>query len=257
MITKAHRRKEANIVAETLALYTIDESICPKCKGEKGFHRNIDGFEYWEICECVKRQQEQKKLLQLFSSAKIPKRYMGKSLDNFDQTWQPKAFKVAEGYLRGWNSLAHAGRGLIFVGGVGTGKTHLAFAILLELLNRGIRGMAATVPDLMDDLRPKHGETSDRQMKQIETLKTIDLLLLDDLGAQRNTEWVTERLFIILNARYNNMLPTVITSNEKLEDLEATPGWRRIIDRIVEMCGVVVVDGESYRLHQAKPVRKS
>ena len=58
--------------------------------------------------------------------------------------------------------------------------------------------MAATVPDLMDDLRPKHGETSDRQMKQIETLKTIDLLLLDDLGAQRNTEWVTERLFIIL-----------------------------------------------------------
>lgn len=244
-------------MAETLAPYTADEEVCPKCKGEKGFQRNVDGFEYWEICDCVKRQREQKKLLELFSSARIPKRYIGKSLGNFDRSWQPKAFGLAEGYLRDWRDMAYAGKGLIFVGGVGTGKTHLAFAILLDLLACGVKGMAATVPDLMDDLRPKHGETSDRQMKQIETLKTIDLLLLDDLGAQRNTEWVTERLFIILNARYNNMLPTVITSNEKLEDLEATPGWRRIIDRIVEMCGVIVVEGESYRLHKASPVRKS
>jgi DNA replication protein DnaC len=243
-------------MAETLALYTTDE-VCPKCKGEKGFHEIIDGCEYWVICDCVKREQEQKKLLELFNSAKIPKRYMSKNLDSFDKFRQPKAFKLAQNYLHGWYSMKREGKGLIFVGDVGTGKSHLAFALLLELLRRGITGMAATVPDLMDDLRPKRGETTEKQIAQIETLKNIDLLLLDDLGAQRNTEWVTERLFIILNARYNNMLPTIITSNERLEDLEATPGWRRIIDRIVEMCAVVVMDGESYRLDKAKSASKS
>ena len=244
-------------MAETLAPYTTDESVCPKCKGAGGFDKIINGLNYWIICECRNRQQEQKKLLQLFDSAKIPKRYMFKRLDNFDRSRQPKAFKKAEDYLQNWDELSRAGKGLLFVGDVGTGKTHLAYAVMLELLRRGVKGMAATVPDLMDDLRLKRGETTEKQLVQINTLKTIDLLLLDDLGAQRNTEWVTERLFIILNARYNNMLPTIITSNERLEDLEATPGWRRIIDRIVEMCAVVVMDGESYRLDKAKSASKS
>ena len=94
-------------------------------------------------------------------------------------------------YLQNWEAVKHSGAGLILVGDVGSGKTHLAFASLRELLKRGVVGLASTVPDLMDDLRPRKGETTEKQFKQIETLKNIDLLLMDDLGAQRNTEWVT------------------------------------------------------------------
>lgn len=118
-------------MAETLAPYTTDESVCPKCKGAGGFDRIINGLDFWIICECRNRQQEQKKLLQLFDSAKIPKRYMFKSLDNFDRSRQPKAFKKAEDYLQNWDGLSRAGKGLIFAGDVGTGKTHLAYAVML------------------------------------------------------------------------------------------------------------------------------
>lgn len=238
-------------MAEILAPYTTDK-VCPECKGEKGFIiKDPQGLEFWKPCECYKREQTERLLQQLFSSAKIPVRYRNKSLANFNQLRQPKAFKGVQEYLRNWQAVRHSGHGVIFSGDVGTGKTHLAYALLLELLKEGVTGLATTVPDLMDDLRPKKGETSERQSRQIETLKTVDLLLLDDLGAQRDTPWVTERLFIILNARYNNMLPTIITSNERLETLEKIPGWKRIVDRIVEMCSVVVMDGESYRVLKA------
>ncbi|MBT9167754.1 MAG: DNA replication protein DnaC [Syntrophomonadaceae bacterium] len=236
-------------MGETLATYTID---CTQCYGEKGYLQLVNGHEYWITCECYKQAQEKKQLLDLFKSARVPKRYMHKTLDNFNQSRQPKAFNIVETYLKNWDAIRHNGGGLIFVGDVGSGKTHLAFALLGEILKKGAKGLAATVPDLMDDLRPKKGETTDKQESQIETLKKIDFVVLDDLGAQRNTEWVTERLFIIINARYNNMLPTIITSNETLESLEKLLGWKRIVDRIVEMNSIVLMDGESYRLEKAK-----
>jgi len=219
--------------------FTPDPSMC-KCKKclDTGFDK-----ETGKQCECVNREY----IYSLFRSAQIPKRFRTKTLDNFDQKFQLKAYKKVREYLNSWN--ANAGRGLFLTGPVGTGKSHLAYGILREMVKKQIKSMAATVPDLLDDLKPKEDRKGDTRM---EILKRIDFLLLDDLGAQRNTAWVTERLFVIVNARYSNMLPTVFTSNVYLEDLEKTPGWERITDRILETCDLVIMPGKSYRRRLAE-----
>jgi len=194
-------------------------------------------------CSCHEAAMHRLKVEKLFASAAIPKRFQGKSFANFDVSWQPKAYEISKSYMETWSEHVN-GEGLFLVGPVGTGKSHLAFAVLNGLVKRGVPGMAATVPDLMDELRPNEAQNHN---KKVEVLKTIDLLVLDDLGAQKSTEWVTERLFIILNARYAAMLPTVITSNNYLEELEKVPGWTRIIDRIVETSRIIRLEGDSYR----------
>lgn len=230
-------------MTETSATYTT----CQKCKGEKHIFFERDGTQYAAECECLKWEIEQKRLHDLIRSARVPERYINKTLDSFIQFRQPEAHKIAKLYTSNWGAIRKQGRGIIFVGDVGTGKTHLSFSVFNELIRQNVSGLAVTVPDLMDDLRPRKGALSERQDEQIEALKTVDLLLLDDLGAQRNTAWVTERLFIIINARYNNMRPTIITSNNYLEDLDKEEGWPRIVDRISEMCRAIRMEGPSFR----------
>ena len=216
---------------------------CPYCQGEGVLYINYNTV---TDCQCAIYRKKQQKVYQLFKSARVPKRYQGKSLKNYDHARQPKAYKFALDYLTNWRENLKSGKSLFFVGDVGTGKSHLAYAILNGLIKRGVPGIAASVPDLMDDLRDF--DDSGR----IEALKEIDLLVLDDLGSQKNSEWVTERLFIILNARYSELKPTIITSNHRLEVLEKTSGWERIVDRIIEMCDIVLVNGESYRKSQRR-----
>ena len=196
-------------------------------------------------CECRVQARERARLEKLFASAKIPARYRGKTLENFEARYQTNAHKIAVDYTQTWPK--KNGESLFFVGPVGTGKSHLARAILVEMIQRHkIFGLAVTVPNLMDDLRP--GADEDKREEKLHTLKTIPLLVLDDLGAQKNTEWVTERIFVIINARYDELLPTIITSNIYLEDLRRVPGWDRIVDRIAEMARPVKMAGENYRL---------
>ncbi len=214
---------------------------CVKC-GFTGFIETPTGA---AECECQIVAREKARMERLFNSAKIPARYRGKTLDNFDATWQPQAHKVAVDYAWTWPKMQ--GESLFLVGPVGTGKSHLARAILVAMIQRHVMsGLAVTVPNLMDDLRP--GASEDQRAEQMELLKTVPLLVLDDLGAQRTTEWVTERLFVIINARYDEMLPTIITSNVYLEDLRRIPGWDRLVDRIVEMARAVKMQPGNYRV---------
>lgn len=228
-------------LADKITTSVSNTSKCQKC--------NDTGFIYTDNgaieCECALWARDQRRIEKLLKSAKIPARYRNKTLENFDASLQPKAYKIAVEYTKTWPK--GNGESLFFVGPVGTGKSHLARAILSAMIRQhGISGLAATVPNLMDDLRP--GADDGKSNEQIQLLKTVPLLVLDDLGAQKNTEWVTERLFVIINARYDEMLPTVITSNIYLEDLRKTPGWDRLIDRIVEMATAVRMEGKSYRM---------
>jgi len=221
--------------------------MCPKCRDEKFIAiTDADGVERYIQCECYLRQIKQEQIDRLFQSARIPRRFANKTFDNFDRKRQPNAFAMCKKYAAEFARLREEGKSLFLVGPVGTGKSHLAFAILNELIRTGIPGMAATVPDLMDELRPKNSEGGENDEK-VRALKTIDFLVLDDLGAQKNSDWVTERLFVILNSRYAGMLPTVITSNNYLEELERILGWRRIVDRLIEMCDMIEFHGASYR----------
>ncbi len=136
-----------------------------------------------------------------------------------------KAFDKAREYAQqpsGW---------LVLKGGYGCGKTHLAAAIANHQVERSKPVLFVVVPDLLDYLRTTYAPNSPVSFDQrFDAVRTAPLLILDDLGSQSSTPWAQEKLYQILNYRYNAQLPTVITTNSEIEDLDP-----RIHSRMVEL----------------------
>lgn len=132
---------------------------------------------------------------------------------------------------------------LLYTGRYGTGKTHLAAAIANYALDQGISLIFQPVPDLLDQLRVSYGSTSDTYEERIEKIRTSPLLILDDLGAQSPTAWAEEKLYQIINYRYVNRLPTVITSNVNMREMDG-----RIASRLRDpMVNHIVMTVPDYR----------
>jgi DNA replication protein DnaC len=116
---------------------------------------------------------------------------------------------------------AHALQGWLFLqGGYGCGKTHLAAAIANECVSLGVPTLFLTVPDLLDSLRFAYGSEDVTFEERFEQVRQAPLLILDDFGTQNATEWAREKLFQILNYRYINHLPLVVTTNLALEEVD-------------------------------------
>ncbi len=110
---------------------------------------------------------------------------------------------------------------LIFTGGYGCGKTHLAAAIANYRIEQGDKVLFVTAPDLLDHLRTGFGsDDAEDYNSRFEEVRDVALLVIDDLGIESPTPWATEKLYQLINYRYNARLPTVITTNHNLEDLE-------------------------------------
>ena len=125
-----------------------------------------------------------------------------------------KAFEACENYSRlhnGW---------LLLEGGYGCGKTHLAAAIANYSVNMGKSTLFITVPDLLDSLRFAYGDPETTFEQRFEEIRNSELLILDDFGTHNATPWAQEKLFQIINYRYINKLPTVITTNLMLDEIE-------------------------------------
>lgn len=109
---------------------------------------------------------------------------------------------------------------LFFTGRYGTGKTHLAASIANYALEHGTEIIFQPVPDLLDQLRMSYGNISESYEERFNRIRSVQLLILDDLGAQSSTAWAEEKLYQIINYRYVNQLPTVITTNVNLRDVD-------------------------------------
>jgi DNA replication protein DnaC len=135
--------------------------------------------------------------------------------------------------------------GLFFVGRPGTGKTHLAVAILKTIAKKGFSALMVTVPNVLVEIRAviKDSEATGKLINQV--LKT-NFLVLDDLGVEKPTDWVREELYKLINERYERKLPTLVTSNLDLDKLADRIG-ERVVDRLVEMCKVIRFDWDSWR----------
>lgn len=153
------------------------------------------------------------------------------------------------------------GAGLLITGGVGAGKTHLAVAVLSELIEtKGVRGLFCDVTGLLERLQATYSRGSDEDASTIvEPFREADLLVLDELGARRPTDWVRDVLYGLLNARYNQRRVTIVTTNfgdgpvpggETLEGRLGLP----VRSRLAEMCQVVVLDGPDFR-REVRPAR--
>jgi len=158
-----------------------------------------------------------------------------------------KAVEKVEEYLGDWEENREEGLGLYLCGGVGTGKTHLAVAVMTELIKRKrVPSLFVTVPELLDNLRGAYNDPGRDIDEWMDAVKNADLLVLDDLGAEKPNPWVRERLFVIVNHRYRESLPTIFTSNIGPKDLAEQLG-ERTASRIIEMCDWIALEGDDYR----------
>ena len=201
---------------------------CPLCQG-MGYVRldvPIDHPDFGKLFPCTCRareiQAQRSETLKLSSNLATLERFTfkmfrpeGHGLSPELQTNLRGAYETAMAYAqhpKGW---------LLLRGGYGCGKTHLAAAIANAALDKGLPVIFVTVPDLLDYLRAAYAPTSLTSYDQrFEEVRTAPLLILDDLGTEHATSWALEKLFQLLNYRYMADLPTVITTNRDLEDME-------------------------------------
>jgi DNA replication protein DnaC len=257
----------------------LDDQICPHCGRElsaeyvefpPALQRKYgkSGEWYYHPCtpECEKKNEQREweltrrdaRIATLRERSGLSKRMRGYTLSNFRPTISNAAGRArvkVDGYLESWDENREAGRGLYFCGGVGTGKTHLAVAVMNELMRKKrVPSLFVTVPELLDNLRETYNKPGRNLDEWMDAVQNAEFLVLDDLGSERPTEWVKERIFVIVNHRYREALPTVFTSNIGPKDLAEQLG-ERTASRIIAMCDWIALEGDDYRETVAKEGR--
>jgi DNA replication protein DnaC len=202
---------------------------CPLCEGY-GYIISEAGT---QICECQNERLKEERL----RAAEIPDKFMSKSLDNFvaRDKKRKRIVDAARHYIQGFN-LREQMKGLLIIGTIGAGKSHVAVAILKDIIAKGYTGLYYNIPELLRRLR----ETYDPQSETVESdileqTTSCELLVLDDLGAELTSGWVRDRLYLIVNRRYEQGKPTIITTNCDLAELGERVGGR-LTSRLCEMC---------------------
>ena len=157
-----------------------------------------------------------------------------------------KQLTKARKYAEKWDDFCREGIGLLLFGNVGTGKSYAAGCIANALIDRMISVYYVSSTDVVNRMQGNFGADRDQYLKQ---LMRPDLLILDDLGAERNTSYGKERVFDVVNRRTLTGKPLIITTNIALSVMQKAADLddRRIYDRILEACVPVLFDGENFR----------
>ena len=158
-----------------------------------------------------------------------------------------KALQTAKKYVDNFSDMLSENQGLIFYGPVGTGKSFTAACIANELMDRCIPVVLTSFVKILQKIQTGEEE------RILKTLNDAKLLILDDLGTERNTDYALEKVYNIVDSRSRTALPMILTTNLDLQEMMSTPDirYRRIYDRIFETCYPVNIPGESVRRQTA------
>ena len=158
--------------------------------------------------------------------------------------------KYARRYVEHWPQMKERGQGLLLWGGVGTGKTFAAACIAHALTEQGVPVLMTNFSKILNSLS---GMFSEDRNKYLASFNHFSLLIIDDLGIERNSEYALEQVYNVVDSRYLSRLPFIITTNLLLAELQA-PGdlaHARIYDRVLERCTPVCFSGKNYRKDNA------
>ncbi|MFJ5845475.1 ATP-binding protein [Streptomyces sp. NPDC092903] len=182
-------------------------------------------------------------------SAGMPPRYRTAAADHPQVlAWAREVIEAAVAPSPGARRQVTTGPSLLMAGVVGAGKTHQAYGAVRELVKSGVgvRWRATTAADLYAELRPRQGVDSEQELAAI---SRCPLLILDDLGAAKASDWTEEITYRLINRRYNQMLPTLITTNLRIRDLRTYLG-DRVASRLAQMTTRVEFEPVDRRRHR-------
>lgn len=168
----------------------------------------------------------------------------------FELSRETELLRRCKRYVDHWGEMRRDNVGLMLWGGVGGGKSHAAACIANALIDKGVPVLITSFPAILAAMKNMQGD-SNRYLSSINHYK---LLIVDDFGVERNTEYANELLFSVVDMRYKARKPLIITTNLLPEEMQATADTarRRIYDRILEMCVPLRCGGESLRQTAAK-----
>jgi len=245
-------------------LDSLKDDFCPSC-GDGGCDRVIErrlirmnaGYGYEVECctfeaarlQNVEDTKSMKTVEQILAASNIPTSFADRSLDNWNQNTpdERKAYAIVRDYIDRFDTFRDKGLGILFIGPPGIGKTHLLVSIVKAVITRGTYARYWFMPDLLSNMRPgADGRMSSQEKLVREEMCRLGLIALDDIGAEKSSEWVEQMYTMIVDERYRNPRPIIAATNCDVDELANRLG-RRVSDRLIERMVIVGIQGDSYR----------
>lgn len=249
-----HRGKELNAMGGRI--FWIPAAIPCDCPGA------IDAAarekEEKERLERLRAEEEaRRKLQRLQGDSGMRGRFLERTFENYQtpDAQTTRAKETAERYAQSFENMDRAKNGLFILGDIGVGKTHLAAAIANRLIQTGRPVICMTMIDMLARIKATYDKKEISEGEILRIYETTPLLIIDDMGKEPPTEWGVSKIYTIINSRYEGYKPTIVTSNYTDTELEkrlTPPGGddttaRATVDRLREMCGALVMEGQSWR----------
>ena len=241
--------------------YTNEDGLlmCGKCHTPKQcrFIATWDGKEKkpYTLCDCARARRDAEEQVHQAQNLRIevnrlrklgfPDSEMADWTFAHDDGTDPKTTSIAHKYVDNFPEMKKRGKGLLFYGPVGTGKTHAAACIANELINQGRPCLVTNFARITNTLQ---GMFEGKQ-RYLDDFNRLDLLVIDDLAAERDTSYMNEMIFNIIDSRYRSGKPLIVTSNLTQVELTApcSVDKKRIYSRLLEMCVPVEIKGSDRR----------
>ena len=234
--------------------------LCPDCETPIQCRVKLAGVERTVPCLCScqqrKRQNERDQLREYQKQLDV-RRLKTEGLQDrllrecsFEKAKPTPYLERAQRYVCNWKEVQEKNHGFLFWGAVGTGKSYLAACIANALMEQGVPVLMTSLPKLLNQMG---GMYPQERCRYLSSLAKYQLLILDDFGIERSTEYALEQIFLIVDERYKAKQPLILTTNLTLKDFQNPPdaAKARIYSRILEMCVPFRFEGADRRLEVA------
>lgn len=238
--------------------------VCGKCHTPRETKLKVEGVEHKFpiLCKCreeaqakreedERRQRDMKEVLKLKSSSLMDKKFKEATFASFRTTkHNARNLRLCRRFVDGFDEMVEKNQGLLFYGDVGTGKSYMAACIANELLNLKIPVVMTSFVKILELIQNSKGDEEEQYIRRMNKAK---LLIIDDLGAERSTDFALEKVYNIVDSRYRAKLPMILTTNLSLREMQDCKDIRysRIYDRIFEVCYPMEFTGPSWRKVEA------